>query len=120
MSLTPKSKRRLQRILPFGIIWCLIGFFVLFIQEAATSHQNLNPNVVITLTPKVLAFAIISVTLIGLLVGAVEILWLGKLFNNKSFYKKIFYKLSFYSFFLIITIIIVYPIAASIELGVPP
>ncbi|MEP2057904.1 MAG: adenylate/guanylate cyclase domain-containing protein [Maribacter litoralis] len=120
MSLTPKTKRRLQRILPFGVIWCLIGFFVLFIQEAATSHKNLNPNVVITLTPKVFAFAMISVTLIGFIVGAVEIIWLGKLFNTKSFYKKIFFKLSFYTFFLVLTIIFVYPIAASIELGLPP
>lgn len=120
MSLTPKSKRRLQRILPFGVIWCLIGFFVLFIQETATNHQNLNPNVVITLTPKVFVFAMISVTIIGLLVGAVEILWLGKLFNNKTFYKKIFYKLSFYTFFLVLTIILVYPFAASIELGLSP
>ncbi|TDS18912.1 adenylate cyclase [Maribacter caenipelagi] len=120
MGLSPKSKRRLQRILPFGVIWFVIGLFVLFIQEAATGNKNINPNVVITLTPKVFVFAMISVTIIGLLVGAVEILWLGKLFNNKTFYKKIFYKLSFYTFFLVLTIIIVYPFAASIELGLSP
>lgn len=119
MGLSPKSKRRLQRILPFGVIWFVIGLFVLFIQEAATGNKNINPNAAITLTPKVFVFAMTSVTLIGLLMGTIEVLWLGNLFNNKSFYKKILYKLGLYSFLLLITIIIVYPIAASIELGLP-
>lgn len=117
---SPKFKRNLTRILPYGIIWLVIGWLILFIQEAATQHQNLNPDAAITLTPSVFIFASIAVALVGLAVGAIEVLWLGGLFSNKSFFKKIFLKVAFYSVFLSLVMLLIYPIAAGLELGLSP
>jgi adenylate cyclase len=46
------------------------------------------------------------------------VLWLGNLFDKKSFSQKILYKTGFYSFFLTLTILFLYPLAASLELDV--
>ena len=64
-----------------------MGWVILFVQEAATQNQNLTPSSAITVTPAVFVFASIAVTLVGLLVGAIEVLWLSNLFNKKSFRK---------------------------------
>ena len=106
--------------MPFGIIWLVIGWLILFIQEAATQHKNLNPDAAITLTPSVFVFASLAVAIVGWAVGAVEVLWLGRLFEKKSFSQKLLYKVLFYSVFLLIVMVIVYPIAASLELGLSP
>ena len=120
LHLTPRQKRNLTRILPFGIIWLLLGWYDLFTDFAATGYENLRPSTDITLTPKVIIFASIAVTLVGLLVGTMEVFWFGKLFVQKSFWKKLVYKTAFYLFFMFVIILITYPIAAAIELGVSP
>lgn len=118
--LAPKTKRNISRILPFGVIWLFLGWIILFIQEAATQGENINPSSTITLTPVVFVFASIAVTLVGLVVGSIEVLWLGNLFSKKSFTLKIGYKVIFYTFFLLGVILITYPIAAALELQVSP
>lgn len=118
--LTPKSKRNLYRIIPFGVIWLFVGWILLFVQEAATLNQNLNPTSAISLTPAVFVFASIAITLVGLAVGTVEVLWLGNLFQNRSFTQKILYKVAFYTFFLLLIMIVIYPMAAGLELNVSP
>ena len=118
--LSPRTKRNISRIIPFGVIWLIVGWYDLFIDAVATGNQNLRPSTDITLTFEVFVFASIAVTIVGLLVGTIEVLWLGNLFVNKPFWKKLFYKTAFYTFFLIIIILITYPIAAGIELGTTP
>lgn len=119
MALSPKTKRNIKRVIPFGVIWLLVGWILLFVQEAATLNQNLNPSSAITVTTSVFLFASIAVTFIGLLVGVVEVYWLANLFDRKSFLQKILYKMGFYTFFMLVTILITYPIAASLELKIP-
>jgi adenylate cyclase len=98
----------------------MVGWLDLFIDMAATGNQNLKPNSDITLTFEVLIFASLAVALVGLLVGTIEVFWLGNLFVHKSFWKKIVYKVGFYSVFLLLIILITYPVAAALELGVSP
>ena len=118
--LSPRSKRNLARIIPFGVIWLVVGWYDLFVDAVATGNQNLKPSTDITLTLEVFIFASVAVTITGLLVGTIEVLWLGSLFVNKPFWKKICYKTAFYAVFLVVVILITYPIAAGIELGVSP
>ena len=118
--LSPKSKRNISRIIPFGVIWLGLGWFILFVEGAATQHQNLNPSSAITLTTEVFIFASIAVTVVGLIVGAVEVLCMGHLFSKKSFTQKLLYKVGFYTFFLLLVILITYPLAAGVELDVSP
>ncbi len=119
-ALSPRVKRNIARIIPFGVIWLVVGWFDLFADAAATGNRNIDPSTDITVTFEVFIFASIAVTLTGLLVGAIEVLWLGKLFINKSFWQKLLYKMGFYTFFLVVVILITYPIAAGLELGVSP
>lgn len=97
--LSPKTKRKISRIIPFGVIWLVLGWINLFVQESAIYNQNLNSTSAITVTPKVFVFASIAVTIVGLLVGAIEVLWLGRLFSKRSFAQKLLYKVGFYTFF---------------------
>lgn len=118
--LSPKGKRNIARIIPFGVIWLFVGWILLFVQEAATLNRNLNPTSAITVTFEVFVFASIAVTCVGLIVGAIEVLWLGNLFGKNSFSQKILYKVAFYTLFLVVIIIGIYPLAASIELNRSP
>ncbi|MFH6604206.1 adenylate/guanylate cyclase domain-containing protein [Maribacter algicola] len=118
--LSPKTKRNIARIIPFGIIWLLVGWFVLFIQEAAIENQSVITSGVIALTIEVFVFASIAVFFVGLLVGSIEVLWLESLFGQKSLSKKILYKTGFYTVFMLIVIGITYPIAAGLEMSVSP
>lgn len=96
----------------------MVGWFDLFIDAVATANRNINPASDITVTTEVFIFASIAIILIGLLVGTIEVFWLGNLFVNKSFWQKIIYKMGFYIFFMLLIILVTYPIAAALELDV--
>jgi adenylate cyclase len=91
----------------------------LFVETAATRATNPSPETTITLTIPVLIFAAIAVTLVGYMVGALEIFYFDNLFRNKSFARKILYKSLIYGILLYIIITITFPIASSIETGDP-
>lgn len=115
---SPKTKRNISRIIPFGVIWLVLGWVNLFSQEAvltAALEENSTQSAVIRMTPTVFLFASIAIIIVGLLVGTIEVVWLGHLFGKKSFLKKIGYKLIFYTIFLLLIILISYPIAAALE-----
>lgn len=118
--LSPKTKRNLGRILPFGLIWLLVGWFDLLTDAAATGNQNINPAVEITLTPAVFIFASLAVTAVGLVIGTLEVYWLKDLFRRYNFTLKLFYKFCFYTLFLFLIIVLTYPLAASLELNRSP
>jgi DNA-binding Lrp family transcriptional regulator len=84
MHLKPKAKRNLKRILPFGIIWLVLGWVFLLAETAATGNQNMNPDTAITLTLPVFIFASIAVFIAGLLVGLIEVTLLEKRFRHYS------------------------------------
>ncbi len=117
--ISPRLSRNLTRLIPFALIWLLTGWVFLLVEAAPTRNQNLNPDEAITLTLPVFIFASIAVAVVGLIIGAVELFLLGKRFTGYSLMSKIVYKLLIYLILLLVIILISYPIAASIELGVP-
>ncbi|KYG81760.1 adenylate cyclase [Roseivirga ehrenbergii] len=102
------------------MIWLITGWVFLLIESAATGNQNLNPEEVITLSPKVFVFASITITVVGLLVGIAEVMLLHKLFDRYSLSTKILLKFAFYLSSLFLVVVILYPLAASIELNLSP
>ncbi|MEQ8624255.1 MAG: adenylate/guanylate cyclase domain-containing protein [Vicingaceae bacterium] len=112
----PKTKRNIQRIIPFGIIWLVTGWYNLAIELMATGYSNPDPDAQITMGFSVFVFASIAVTSVGLVIGYIEVVWLEYLFLNKSFGRKLLYKFLLYSFVLLLIIIGVFPLAAIIEL----
>jgi len=118
MRLSPKQKRNLSRILPFGIIWLVLSWIFLFYDYTLTQNENINPDTDITLTLPVFIFANFMITLTGLMVGTLEIVILEKYFKRFSLGKKVLYKFLTYLLFILAIISIAFPIAASIESGV--
>lgn len=116
MRLSPITKRNIYRILPFGFIWLIFACLFLWVEYAAVGNQANIPDTAIKITPQVLTFALSGITIIGLLVGCIEILILNKLFAKQSFLVKITSKFLIYMFFFFLVILINYPIAASMEL----
>ena len=115
MYLSPKQKRNLSRIFPFGVIWLVLSWIFLLYDYTLKQNEIQNPETDITLTWPVFIFANFMITLTGLLVGTLEIVILEKYFKRFSLGKKIFYKFLTYLLFILVIISIAFPIAASIE-----
>ncbi|MCB9288875.1 MAG: adenylate/guanylate cyclase domain-containing protein [Lewinellaceae bacterium] len=114
--LSPKTKRNLFRILPFGIIWLLSGLVFLIVEQAAVGNLTGSPDTAIRMDFKIFIFSSLAITVVGLLVGAIEVFFLNDVFAKKSLTKKILYKLLIYILFLFFIILVTFPIAAAIEL----
>ncbi len=115
-SLSPKSRRNLTRILPFGLIWLLFSWVFFIVEYAAVGNSGYIPSTAIVLNFEIFIFASLAITIVGLLVGTIELVYLNQAFAKKSFIKKITYKVIIYLFFLFLVVLIAFPIAASIEL----
>jgi len=116
--MTPKFKRNLNRIIPFGVIWLVIGWVFLLSETLVTGNQNPSPQTSITLTTPVFIFASLAVALAGILFGTIELVLLEKKFKNFSFGRKVFYKFIIYFIFIAVLIGLLFPIATSIEHGI--
>lgn len=88
----------------------------LLIEYAATKDlENIN-NGAVQIDFHVVLFALPAVTILGFIIGIIELLFIRNIFSQKSFLFKLLGKLIIYSSFLFIIICLTYPIAASIEL----
>lgn len=109
--LSPKIKRNISRIIPFGVIWLVAGVVYSLLEKGllgdlpyyppTKNPYNFGRNIIV-----IPLFALLT----GLFIGTVEILWFNKFFIKRSFSKKIFCKTSIYlatiiSFLITLTII---------------
>lgn len=115
MKLSPKTRRNIARIIPFGVIWLLTGWVFILVEGAAMGTMAPDSPTIIALNIRVFVFASIAVAIVGLLVGFVEMVFLENIFRNKSFLQKITYKFGLYTLLMLAIIAIAYPIAASFE-----
>ncbi len=115
--LSPKIKRNISRIIPFGLIWFVIGLVFFIVETAATGGLDQRPSVAIEIDFKIFIFGTLATTILGLFVGSVEVLYLNRVFAKKSLTRKILYKTLFYVCIIFMIIVIAYPIAASMELN---
>ena len=115
--ISPKLKRNLMRIVPFGVIWIFTGWLFLISEALLAWDQNLNPSTDITLTLPVFAFSTAAIAALGLIVGVIETQILQKRFIGYRFLRKITIKFLIYMTLMLSAICITYPIAAVIETG---
>lgn len=113
---TRKINRIIKQIIPFGVIWLVFGIIFLVIEYAATKGMDYSAHGAIKLNYQIVLFALPAVTLVGFIIGIIELLFINNLFAKKSFFFKVIGKLILYSFLLFVIICITYPIAASLEL----
>ena len=109
--LSPKAKRNIARIIPFGLIWLVLGIFFYAIENMAIGDSE-YANLPLKIDPVTFIFLALAITCIGLLVGVIELFLMDKLFAKKSFTKKILYKLTIF----ILNIIIIHSTNISISL----
>lgn len=118
MKISPRTKRNISRIIPFAVIWLVIGWVIIISEVGLTRNQNFNPETDISFTIPVLIFANLVNLLVGLLVGTLEVVFLEKKFTNFRFIKKFFFKFAIYLSLFFILIVLFYPIASKIETGI--
>lgn len=118
INFTSKLRRNLLRVIPFGIIWLVIGWVTLYTEYAVVSIMDPQPvlQAAISISPKIVLFASISVFFIGCMVGFLEVSLINRYFIKSSFPKKIISKFLIYGVLMFVIIFIFYMLAASIEM----
>lgn len=115
--LHPKLKRNIIRIIPFGLIWLVLGLIFSAIEAAAIHDLQYRNELVIHISFTVFVFAMLFITLGGLTIGAFELLYIRSFFANRSLKVKMIGKFIIYLAFLFVLVTIAYPIAAHLESG---
>ncbi|MGB5943577.1 MAG: adenylate/guanylate cyclase domain-containing protein [Leeuwenhoekiella sp.] len=110
--------KSINLILPFGIIWLVFGWLFLFIEMAATDGFNHVAAGAVDMSLPVFIFASTGILFFGILMGFIEVFYIGKLFASKSLGKKLAFKSLLYVASFLVIVVASYPIAASIELKV--
>ena len=118
--ISPKTKYKIQKIIPFGIIWLLASWVFLFVEFAAAGWKGAEDAGVIALTPRIVVFSTFAIFFVGLGVGLLEVIFLDRLFKKYSLGRKVIFKFVFYFLFAHILIFIFYPLAGAIEIGGSP
>lgn len=117
MGLFAKRLYLFKQILPFGVIWTVLGMLFLATDYLALGDQANAQVTAVKLTPSVVVFALFGVFVFGVIFGFIEVFWLENIFKKKSFSTKVFAKFLLYLLFFQVFMLIGYPIAASLEMG---
>lgn len=116
--LSPKTKRTIRRLIPFGLIWLLAGWVFLFVEMAASNDFNELPVTAIKVDFELFVFSSLALIVVGLLFGFIELKYLDNAFTNKKLIVRFSYKLVLYTFLFFVVELILFPIAVSLELDV--
>jgi len=114
--LSPKKRRNISRIIPFGVIWYIFGLVYVIVEKGILGEFDYHPSTGIPYKLKVSFLFSFSMALVGLVVGTVEILYLNRLFIHKNFWQKIFYKTLIYILLNFGFTVIAYTSGTALEL----
>jgi len=114
--LSPKTKRNISRIIPFGIIWFAFGFVYALIEKGILGELDYHPSTGIPYKFEVSLLFSLSYAALGLVIGTIEILYLNNKFINKSFGQKILYKILIYVLMNFTFTVIAYSSGTALEL----
>ena len=117
LRLTPKARRNILRIIPFGVIWLLVDHVFIISNYAAAGSLSAASHEAIQIDAGIYVFASLAVAAVGCLVGVVELLFLNRAFATRSLGAKLVGKTLFYVAFLTGVVVVLYPIAAAMEMG---
>ena len=116
-SLTPRTRRTLRRIAPFGVLWFVVDLVFTVSNYAAGGGAAVPAGgAAIEIDLGIRAFASLAVIVVGCLVGVVEVLFLNRRLAARSLGVKLVAKTLFYVAFLTVVVVITYPIAAAMEM----
>jgi adenylate cyclase len=115
--LSPKNKRRLLQIIPFGIISVLFCLIYLFIEKGILGDYHTYPSTGNPYSPNLFLSVSLAFTL-GILVGFLEIVLFKKGFDKSSFLKKIVLKTAAYMLLIMLFMVTVSSIGHAIQLEI--
>lgn len=105
--LSPKFKKNLYKIIPFGIIWLLFGICYTLLEKGLLGDLTYYPSTGNPYDFGGNTVAFIAIVLVsGLLIGTFEVFYFNQLFSKKSFSKKIAYKSLVYVLVIIIFLLV--------------
>jgi len=112
--ITPRSKRKIARIVPFGIIWLVFSLIYTILERGLLGNLNFYPSShnQYIFTRNIIAIPFLA-TLFGTLTGILEILYFNKWLIRNSFTKKIVYKSSIYLFIILFLLVIIFLTTAN-------
>ena len=113
----PTTYRKISQVIPFGIIFLVSGLLYALLEKGILGEVNYYPSTGLPYDFEVSLYFGFSVTIVGLAVGIIEVLFLKKFFINKSFRQKIFYKTLIYLSMNYIFTVVVFPIGTSLDLN---
>ena len=115
--ISPKARRNISRIIPFGLIWFVFSIIYFVLEKGLLGDLNVYPS---TGNPykfdESVFFSAVTALLLGLLFGTIEIVYVSKLFIQKSLGRKILYKIGIYVFFMFFFLLITSSIGNAIRL----
>ena len=115
--LSPKTKRNIYRIVPFGIIWGIFSLVYTLLEKGILGKLDYYPS---TGNPYTFHWNIVITPMValvtGLVIGSIEILYFNKLFIHKSFTQKIIFKSAIYLAIIVSFLLIVTAVANANEL----
>lgn len=114
--ITPKLQRYVSQITPFGIIFFFFGLIYALLEKGLLGGLNYYPATGLPYDFAVSLYFSVTMGGIGLIVGIIEVLYLKKLFANKSFVQKILFKTLIYILINYIFTTIFFPVGTSLEL----
>lgn len=114
--LSPKTTRKLHRIIPYGLIWMVSGWVFLIVELAVYGSLGELPETAIHMNFPIFVLSSIAMGVVGILTGLIELKYLNNAFSSQNFAIRFFYKLLFYSVFFLLIILITFPTAVSLEL----
>ncbi|MXN89841.1 adenylate/guanylate cyclase domain-containing protein [Flavobacterium sp. Sd200] len=111
---SPKAKRNIIRLLPFGFMWGLFSSIYLFLEKGLLGDLKYYPASGNQYAFEKNIIAIPSLALlIGIITGILEIFYFSKRFNRESFTKKILYKSIIYLLLIVLFLVIVFIVTAN-------
>ncbi|PZR07142.1 MAG: adenylate/guanylate cyclase domain-containing protein [Flavobacterium psychrophilum] len=109
--LSPKNKRNIARVLPYGVLWFIFGLIYCIVEKSLLGNMDHYPatGVHYDFSSNVIVIPIAGL-MMGLMTGVLEIRYFNNWFIKKSFARKIIVKSFIYlviviAFLIIITII---------------
>ena len=114
MMITPKYKRNINRILPFGLIWLVFSLIYTILERGLLGELNFYPSSgnQYVFSRNIIAIPLLA-TIFGTIIGILEILYFNKWFIQISFTKKILYKSSIYFLIIIFLLTIIFLTTAN-------
>ena len=114
MTLTPKQKRNLIQIAPFGVMWFIFSFIYIFIEHGVLGDSTHYPTTGNPYKFSPFLTAIVA-TVSGLMIGSFEVFVLRDFFRKRNFVKKMIVKTLVYLIVIIVFLVGSNVISNSIE-----